>query len=176
MTDAELDVAALDEGLRRAGKRGVEVVAPTPDHELAAATRASTRYVGFVDPSAYYGEHYVTDLVGAFRYTDAGAVGKRARYVSAAGDTLTVHDAEQQHRYVEEVVPEAMLLERALLETVPPERGAWRVALHRWQADLRRSGRRIYASDRFNFAGGGAAAGEPARREVFGAGRRHVEA
>jgi hypothetical protein len=41
---------------------------------------------------------------------------------------------------------------------------------------VRRSGRRIYAADRFNFVGGGPAPPASARREVFGAGHRHVEA
>lgn len=176
VTDADLDVAALDSALRRAGKRGVEVVAPTEGHDLAAVSRATTRYVGVLDPGAFYGEHYVTDLVGAFRYTEAGAVGKRAHYVGAPGDMLTVHEADAQHRYVDEVLPEAMIVERALLATLPLGSGPWHVALRRWQAELRRAGKRIYAGDRFNFAGGVPAPGVPARQEVFGAGTRHVEA
>jgi spore maturation protein CgeB len=176
VTAAELDAPAIDATLRRAGKRGAQVVAPADGHELAAALRATTRYVALIDPRAYYGEHYVSDLVGAFRYADAGVVGKRARYVGLPGEALTVHDAEQQTRYVEEVVPEAVVAERSLLDAVPAAAGPWREALRRWQADVRRSGRRIYAADRFNFVGGGPAPPASARREVFGAGHRHVEA
>jgi spore maturation protein CgeB len=175
VTDRPVDAGPLDAALRDAGKRGVRQVEPPAAHELAAATAATTRYVGFVDPGAFYGEHYVTDLMNAFRYADAAVVGKRAHYV--AGEGLAIHHADDQNRYVDEVVPEALIAERALLDAVAPPSGPWRRALRRWQADLRTGGRRVYATDRFNFAGGsdGAAHGG-VRREVFGAGVGHVEA
>lgn len=113
---------------------------------------ASGRYIAKMDDDNYYGEHFLKDLVRAFRWTDAQVVGKWAHYVhigDEAGPTL-LRFADCEHRYVKLVQGGTILTPRQVAVDVEFERVPRRVDTT-FLEKIRRAGGRVYSGDRFNF-------------------------
>jgi glycosyltransferase involved in cell wall biosynthesis len=108
-------------------------------------------FIAKVDDDDLYGAHYLSDLVRAFDYTEAGLVGKGAHYTYFEADNTTMLRLPgREHRYVKRVHG-ATFLGRADLfrhyrfaDVGIAEDSA---LLERLDAD----DVKIYAADRFNF-------------------------
>jgi SAM-dependent methyltransferase/spore maturation protein CgeB len=151
---------AHETGIERVVVRHAPVGAQRGGCLNLAVDAAGGELVAPFDPACGYEEHYLTDLVHAFSYTDAGIVGKRAHYsrIEPGGPALCFSDSE--HRYVDRVEPGSMMVAVEV------------VRRHRFgdgspdpEPDLvarcRERGVRVYSNDRFSFvrerAGGRAA-------------------
>ena len=112
---------------------------------------ASGRYVAKMDDDNVYADHYLSDLVRAFDYTEASVVGKWAHYahLTATGATL-LRFPDAEHRYVDLVQGGTLLLERALAARLRFEDVPSRVDTT-FLEKVRAEGGRVYSSDRFNF-------------------------
>lgn len=78
--------AELRARARDAGVTDVTLVDADPSMTLGTCmnlgvSAASGHYIAKMDDDNFYGRHYLTDLISAFSYTDAGIVGKWAHYV-----------------------------------------------------------------------------------------------
>ncbi|WP_433247317.1 glycosyltransferase family protein [Actinomadura nitritigenes] len=112
---------------------------------------ADGAYIGKIDDDELYGPHYVSDLLPAFSYTDAGVVGKLAHYALLESMNATVlRYPEHEHRYVDVVRGGALLGDGDLMRTYRfADRGCGEdTDLFR---RLRADGVRVYAADRFSF-------------------------
>jgi hypothetical protein len=104
-----------------------------------------------MDDDNVYGTAYLTDLVNAFSYTDAGVVGKLAHYVHlAASNAVLLRGAENEHRYVRLVQGGSMVMDGALVrearfEDVP------RAVDTTFLDKVGAQGVRVYSADRFNY-------------------------
>jgi spore maturation protein CgeB len=104
-----------------------------------------------MDDDDLYGEHYLSDLVPAFSYTDAGIVGKRACYVQLRAINATLlSKPELEHTYCSLVRGGTILamgdaLRGLRFDHVP--RGSDTKLMHR----AKEQGIRIYSADRFNY-------------------------
>jgi SAM-dependent methyltransferase/spore maturation protein CgeB len=126
-----------------------------------ALDAASGDLIAVFDPESTYEEHCLGDLVQAFSYADAAAVGKRAHYASQGAGGLELRFADAEHVYTDSLEPGALVvradhLRRLRFEDTSgdPEAGL--------QRRLVGEGERLYAADRFSFVSG--------RRERSGAG------
>jgi hypothetical protein len=138
---------------------GVEdVVVLTADGSLplgeclnVAIDAADGDLIAKMDDDDIYGEHYLSDLVPAFSYTNADIVGKRACYVRLLGMNATLLSSpEAEHTYNDLVrggtlVVRGDVLRELRFDHVP--RGSDTKLLRR--AD--EAGIRIYSGDRFNY-------------------------
>lgn len=113
---------------------------------------ASGRYIAKMDDDNYYAEHYVSDLVRAFRWTDASVVGKWAHYVHIGDDTgpTLLRFAGSEHRYVKLVQGGTIITPREVALNYPFEPLPRRVDTT-FLEKVRAAGGRVYSSDRFNF-------------------------
>ena len=112
---------------------------------------ADGAYIAKMDDDNFYGAHYLTDLVAAFDYTDAGVVGKWAHYVwLKASDAVVLRYVDAEHRYERRIQGGSMLLDGDLARTLrfgELPRAIDSDFLDRAAAD----GVKIYSADRFNF-------------------------
>ncbi|MGH3392252.1 MAG: glycosyltransferase family protein [Actinomadura sp.] len=135
-----------------------DVVVRTADGSLPlgqclniAIDAADGDLIAKMDDDDIYGEHYLSDLVPAFSYTDADIVGKRACYVRLLGMNATLLSSpEAEHTYNDLVrggtlVVRGDVLRRLRFDHVP--RGSDTKLLRRAEE----AGVRIYSGDRFNY-------------------------
>jgi Glycosyl transferase family 2 len=112
---------------------------------------ASGAYIAKMDDDNFYGAHYLTDLVHAFDYTDAGIVGKWAHYVwLRSTDAVVLRYVTAEHTYERRVQGGSMVIEGDLarrLRFADLPRAVDSDLLDRAIAD----GVKIYSADRFNF-------------------------
>jgi hypothetical protein len=138
------------------GLENVQVIEAQHELNLGACLNlgveaAGGAYIAKMDDDNFYGRHYLTDLVRAFDYTDAGIVGKWAHYVwLRATDAVVLRYADAEHAYGRRVQGGSILLGRDLarsLRFADLPRGVDSDLLDRAMA----GGVRIYSADRFNF-------------------------
>ncbi|GAA2084998.1 glycosyltransferase [Actinomadura alba] len=135
-----------------------DVVVLTADRSLPlgeclnlAVDAADGDLIAKMDDDDIYGEHYLSDLVPAFSYTDADIVGKRACYVQLKAINATLlSKPETENRYGNLVRGGTLLvtgdvLRRLRFDHVP--RGSDTRLLRKAKAE----GIRIYSADRFNY-------------------------
>ncbi|WP_349829355.1 glycosyltransferase family protein [Brevibacterium litoralis] len=117
----------------------------------AAIEAADGAVMSKMDDDDLYGEHYLSDLVAALRYSGADLVGKQAHYVHLESNGATVlRFGWREHRYTDLVMgptltaPAAVFRDLGFADRTQGE-----------DTDLQRrlvdGGGRIYAADRFNF-------------------------
>jgi len=108
-------------------------------------------YVAKMDDDNLYGEHYLTDLVRAFSYTDAEVVGKWAHYAHLRGTGANLlRFPHAEHRYVRLVQGGTIVIPRETIATIgfaDLPRQVDTTLLERVADD----GGRVYSADRFNF-------------------------
>lgn len=118
------------------------------NHGIEHATGA---WVAKFDDDDYYGAHYISDLLLATRYTDAGVLGKRGCFCYLEASNQLVHRfPEQVHRHVELVLGATMFIRRDVFDQVrflPVNRGTDTM----FQNRCRELGIDIYAADPYNF-------------------------
>lgn len=88
---------ALASQIESSREAGVRIIPETQAGATTLQEHTRARWVGCFHPDDHYGEHYLTDLALATRYSDAGAIGKAAHY-AAAGDGVTVKDLALAYR------------------------------------------------------------------------------
>jgi hypothetical protein len=117
----------------------------------AGIEAAAGTHIAKMDDDNFYGRHYLTDLVRAFAYTDAGIIGKWAHYVwlrSSGAVVLRYPSAE--HTYERRVQGGSMLIDGGVarkLRFSDQPRAVDSELLDRAAAE----GIQIYSADRFNF-------------------------
>lgn len=152
LPEAEVKARAADAGIDH-----VTVVPAEASLALGACMNlgldaAGGTYVAKIDDDNHYGPHYLTDLVAAFGYTDAGIVGKWAHYVwLQSTGAVVLRSPRSEHSYVRLVQGGSMVLTAAVARelrfTDDLPRGVDTDLLNRAQ----QAGIRTYAGDRFNY-------------------------
>jgi hypothetical protein len=119
------------------------------NHGVAAAAGS---YVAKMDDDNFYGRHYLTDLVRAFDYTDAGIVGKLAHYVwLRSTDAVVLRFPTAEHTFQRLVQGGSILFKQEVVRELrfsDLPRGVDTDILDRALA----AGVKTYSADRFNFA------------------------
>lgn len=139
-----IDTHVTATAARRAGLRQVSMTGP--ENGLAAALGAAAalatgELLAFVDPGCGYGEHFLTDLAGAFTYTSAEVIGK-----AAAGP----EDTAAEHSYGAALHPSSWLARAAVVREVGFG-GREASPQMSFLAGCEASGHRLYCADRFSF-------------------------
>ena len=150
------DDASLAARAKDAGVQDLVVVNADPALTLGACMNLGVDasdgdVIAKMDDDNIYGAAYLTDLVNAFSYTDAGVVGKWAHYVhlTSTGAVL-LRAAQHEHRYVRLVqggsmVMDGDLVREARFEDVP------RAVDTTFLDKVGARGVHIYSADRFNY-------------------------
>jgi hypothetical protein len=112
---------------------------------------AQGEFVAKMDDDNFYGRHYLSDLVAAFDYTDAGIVGKWAHYVwLRSTDAVVLRFKYAEHRYERLVQGGSILMQRDVAQAL-----RFGDLPRRVDTDLldraQLAGILTYSSDRFNF-------------------------
>jgi glycosyltransferase involved in cell wall biosynthesis len=116
----------------------------------AAIDAATGDYITIMDDDDYYGEHHITDLVLAHRYSNADIVGKMVDYFYLADLEVTVaRDTGATERFTKHVGGATMLLSRDLARLLRFERISLGVDKSFYGRALWR-GRTIYSTHPFN--------------------------
>ncbi|MUN35888.1 glycosyltransferase family protein [Actinomadura litoris] len=154
--DLDLDPVQVQKQAMAAGLDDVAVLTADRSRTLGACLNmaidaADGDYVGKVDDDELYGPHYLTDLVPAFSYTDAGVVGKLAHYAHLGSiDATLLRYPDLENRYVDVLRGGALLGQGGLMRSyrfADLGRGEDTDLFKRLRAD----GVRVYAADRFSF-------------------------
>jgi len=149
--DAELQAQAADKGVKN-----LTIVHADKSLTLGMCMNrgieaASGAYIAKIDDDNFYGKHYLTDLMAAFDYTDAGVVGKWGHYVwLRSTDAVVLRYPDAEHTYERRIQGGSMLIEGDLARSLKFSdipRAVDSDFLDRAIAD----GVRIYSGDRFNF-------------------------
>jgi spore maturation protein CgeB len=150
------DPAAVAAAAKGAGIEDVTALAAPASLSLGACMNLGVEasagdYIAKMDDDNYYGAHYLSDLVRAFSYTDAGVVGKWAHYVWLEGErAVLLRFAAAEHRYNDKVQGGTLLIRADIARSVRFEdipRAVDTTFLARCEA----RGIRVYSADRFNF-------------------------
>lgn len=109
-------------------------------------------YIAKMDDDNFYGRHYLTDLVAAFGYTDAGIVGKWAHYVwLRSTGAVVLRSPKAEHRFERLVQGGSIVLDRDVARTLRfgdhLPRGVDTDILNR----AMEAGVQTYSADRFNY-------------------------
>lgn len=152
----DTDDADLRRRATQAGVQDLQIVHADASLTLGACMNlgvdaAGGRFIAKMDDDNIYGARYLSDLLAAFAYTDAGIVGKWAHYVwlrSTGAVVLRYPDAE--HRYERRIQGGSMLFagdvaRQVRFSDIP--RAVDSDILDRSMAD----GVRVYSGDRYNY-------------------------
>lgn len=149
---AEFKARAADAGLHHLTVVRADASLPLGACMNLGLDAAAGAYVAKIDDDNHYGPHYLTDLIDAFCYTDAGIVGKWAHYVwLQSTGAVVLRSPRSEHRYERLVQGGSMVLQadvaRDLRFSDDLPRGVDTDILNRAQ----QAGVRTYAGDRFNY-------------------------
>ena len=168
----DLDPARVGE---RAQARGIENVATVPASSPASAgwlnaalDAATGDLIAIFDPASSYEEHYLTDLVQAFSYTEAEIAGKQAHYATIAGGDAELRFADQEHSYVDRVHPSTLVATAELLRRLRFDEGS-PAPVEDLLGRTRAEGGQIYSADRFSFVAPGPERGAVSASAASGA-------
>ncbi|MFI0423126.1 glycosyltransferase [Spongiactinospora sp. 9N601] len=151
-----IDPVVVADKARVAGITDVVVLPADPSLSLGACLNlgiaaADGDYIAKMDDDNLYGEHYLSDLVRAFDYTDAELVGKGAHYTYFEGlNTTMLRLPGLEHRYAH-LVQGGTFLGRAEMFRAYPFEDVTRGEDTRMVRALKADGVKIYSADRFNF-------------------------
>ncbi|MDF5759244.1 glycosyltransferase [Spongiactinospora sp. TRM90649] len=152
----DIDPVVVADKARMAGISDVVVLPAAPELSLGACLNlgiaaADGDFVAKMDDDNLYGEHYLSDLVRSFDYTDAELVGKGAHYTYFEGrDTTMLRLPGLEHRYAH-LVQGGTFLGRAAMFRAYPFEDVTRGEDTRMVRALKADGVKIYSADRFNF-------------------------
>ena len=112
--------------------------------------RGRSEFITCFANEACYAEHYLTDLMTAFLYADAGIVGKCTHYAYLKDRRcLLVRRPGKEHQFVRSLANSAMIARRDALEKIRSAEGLVHDAA-RFQQYCVEHSIRMYATDRFN--------------------------
>jgi spore maturation protein CgeB len=90
----------------------------TPEEQVNLALEiAQFPYISCFSADDYYAPNFLVDLMSAFDYTDADAVGKSS-YYSSMGDTLGLNNVRMENQYVDYLWGSAMVVKRELFDNL----------------------------------------------------------
>lgn len=149
---AEIDARVRDAGIDQVTVLNADASLPLGACMNLGLDAAGGSFVAKMDDDNFYGRHYLTDLVAAFDYTDAGIVGKWAHYVwLRSSGAVVLRSASSEHRYERLVQGGSLVLRadvaRALRFGDQLPRGVDTDILNRAQ----QASVLTYAADRFNY-------------------------
>jgi GT2 family glycosyltransferase len=152
----DIDPVVVADKARMAGITDVTVLPAAPELSLGACMNlgiaaAEGELIAKMDDDNLYGEHYLSDLVRAFDYSDAELVGKGAHYAYFEGrNTTMLRLPGLEHRYSFLVQGGTFLGTAGMFRSYGfPDltRGEDTHLVRR----LKEDGVKIYSADRFNF-------------------------
>ena len=112
--------------------------------------KSSFSYISKFDDDDYYGPNYLVDAINAFKYTDAGIVGKYTVYAYMEGtNELILRYPEHENRYMDYVAGSTLTFKKEIYEKVKfkhKNKSEDTIFLR----DCIALGYKIYSSDRFN--------------------------
>jgi spore maturation protein CgeB/2-polyprenyl-3-methyl-5-hydroxy-6-metoxy-1,4-benzoquinol methylase len=113
--------------------------------------------IALIDEDSLYEEHYLTDLVQAFSYTDAGVVGKRAHYARRGHQSSPeLVSSELEHGYGDRVHAATIIARADVLRRLRFAESGDASPEEELLDRCLSAGVRIYAADRFSFIAEGA--------------------
>ncbi|GAA0969182.1 glycosyltransferase [Acrocarpospora macrocephala] len=150
------DPSVIRDKALAAGVPAVKVLTAPPSFTLGEVlnhgiAHADGELIAKMDDDNLYGEHYLSDLVRSFDYSEAEMVGKGAHYTYFPDRNETVYRLPGlEHRYAHLVQGATILAKADLLRSIPfePVNAGEDTRLVR---RLKEDGIRIYSADRFNF-------------------------
>jgi len=116
-----------------------------------ALQEAASDFIALLSPDDHYGPGYLSDLARAIAYTGADAVGKAAHYMRNGGGVELVGDGGE-YRFVDSLVPAAMLAKREVTAELGPLEGS--LDKGGVLKAMSAAGARFFAADRFNYVRG----------------------
>lgn len=153
----DVSVADVEARAKEAGVDAITAVEADSSLTLGACMNlgvdaSAGQFIAKMDDDNYYGTHYLTDLVAAFDYTDAGIVGKWAHYVwLRSTGAVVLRAAYAEHRYERLVQGGSLVLQadvaRELRFGDHLPRAVDTDILNRAQE----AGIKTYSGDRFNY-------------------------
>lgn len=107
-------------------------------------------YISKLDDDDFYGPNYLTDMMNAFKYTDASVIGKKTIFAYLEGpQLLVVKYPNQEYRYSEYVSGSTLTVKKELFNYLSfPDLS--RGEDTRFLMDCINMGVKIYGADRFN--------------------------
>jgi hypothetical protein len=161
--DKELVLVVTGEGLdveqaaQRVGSRPDVRVIPAAGSPAVGAMLnqavAQSRFeqVAWFSAGAFYGEHFLTDLMAGFAYTDAQLVGKCAHFEYLdAEHRLILKAPDEEQQFVSSLPSSGMIVKRAVFERVRFPDGPIADET-RALPDWSEKGFKMYSADRFNY-------------------------
>ncbi|MFQ5805051.1 MAG: glycosyltransferase [Phycisphaerae bacterium] len=117
----------------------------------AAADEARCEYWSKFDDDDFYGQHYLSDMLMPFAYTDASIVGKGCCYAYLQETRcLALRNPEGEHRYTSELPGSAMIVDRKVFDQVRfPDQN--REEDTQFLRECAKLGFKLYSADRFNY-------------------------
>lgn len=115
-----------------------------------AIEKSSHPYISKFDDDDYYGPNYLVDAMNAFKYTDAGVVGKYTVYAYMEGtNELILRYPEHENRYMDYVAGSTLTFKKEIYNKVK-FRHQNKSEDTLFLKDCITFGYKIYSSDRFN--------------------------
>jgi len=116
-----------------------------------AIRQSSATHVSVFTADAFYGRHFLTDLMSAFVYADADIVGKAAYFTyNDKQNRLLVHSPRQEHTFVQHIPAGAMLARHDIFDKIGFSHDD--AGLGAFAQSCTTAGLKLYAADRFNYA------------------------
>lgn len=152
-----LNDPAMDKSLWEAKAKGypnISIIQPNKKTSVGycvnhAVENACYEYIANFDHDDYYGPEYLRDSINAFRYTDAGLVGKKTHYVYYEGSkTLALMLPGYENKYVVNIDGSSVVFKKSVFKKV---RFIDRLfADIQFSLDCWNNGIKVYSCDRFN--------------------------
>lgn len=115
-----------------------------------AVEKSNYPFVSKFDDDDFYGPNYLIDSINAFKYTDAGVVGKKTIYAYLEGSQLLVlRYPNQEHGYCDYVAGSTLTIKKEVFNFIKFQELS-RGEDTRFLMDCVILGIKIYATDRFN--------------------------
>lgn len=108
-------------------------------------------YVSKMDDDDYYGDNYLTDIMNAFKYTEAQVVGKAARFVYyEESKILTMDNTYYQNKYVSwlaggTITAKKEIFNKVKFRNINCGEDNWFIK------DCNSIGMNVYAADKYNY-------------------------
>lgn len=115
-----------------------------------AVDKSNYPYISKFDDDDFYGPNYLVDSVNAFKYTEAGVVGKNTVYSYLEGpQLLALRYPNQENRYCEYVAGSTLTVKKEIFNYIKFKELS-RGEDTKFLMDCIKFGVKIYATDRFN--------------------------
>lgn len=115
-----------------------------------AVSSAYFKYVSFFDPHSYYGPEFIGDLLNAFQYAKADAVGKHTFYVYTKDcKKLYMAQPDNEYKFTDYLNPHAMVIDKSVIDKVKLTYSSDGPLAIEMQA---LDSIKMYASDRYNYS------------------------